>query len=73
MVEPAKPQDGKLSGPVARARGLRPVQVWVQELRDPAVRDQLRADAALVRGHPSTAEGDAFVNAAMADLAGWRG
>jgi len=56
-----------------RARGLRPVQVWVADLRDAAVRERLRQDAALVRGHASTAEGDAFVDAALADLADWQG
>jgi Protein of unknown function (DUF3018) len=34
-----------------RSRGLRPVQVWVPDLRDPSVRRRLRDDAALVRGH----------------------
>ena len=59
-----------------RARGLRPVQAWVADLRDATVRDRLRRDAALVRGHTSTAEGDAFVDAALADLADsqeWKG
>ena len=56
-----------------RARGLRPVQVWVPDLRDPAVRDRLRADAALVRDHPSTSEGHAFVDAALSDLVDWEG
>jgi hypothetical protein len=56
-----------------RARRLRPIQVWVPDLRDAEVRDRLRRDAALVRGHPSTAEGDAFVDAALADLADWQG
>jgi hypothetical protein len=55
-----------------RARGLRPVQLWVADLRDDHVREQLRRDAALVRGHASTAEGDAFVDAALADLADWK-
>ena len=56
-----------------RGRGLRPVQLWVADLRDPAVRARLAADAAIVRGHPSTAEGDAFVDAALADIEGWQG
>jgi hypothetical protein len=55
-----------------RARGLRPVQLWVADLRDDHVREQLRHDAALVRGHASTAEGDAFVDVALADLADWK-
>jgi hypothetical protein len=56
-----------------RGRGLRPVQVWVPDLRDPAVRAQLAADALVVRGHASTAEGHVFVDAALADIEGWRG
>ncbi len=56
-----------------RARGLRPVQVWVADLRDPAVRVRLAADAAAVRGHASTAEGAAFAAAALADVEGWEG
>ena len=54
------------------ARGPRPGQVRVPDLRDPAVRDRLRADAAMVRSHPSTADGHAFVDAALADLADWQ-
>ena len=56
-----------------RSRGLRPVQVWVPDLHDPAVRHRLRADAALVRGHRSTVEGDAFVDAALSDVPDWQG
>lgn len=56
-----------------RARGLRPVQVWVPDLRDPAVRARLAADARTVRDHASTAEGHAFVDAALADVEGWEG
>lgn len=56
-----------------RARGLRPVQVWVADLRDPAVRARLAAVVRLVRDHPSTAEGHAFADAALADVEGWDG
>lgn len=54
-----------------RARGLRPVQVWVADLRDPEVRSRLAADARVVREHPSAAEGAAFAEAALADVEGW--
>ena len=40
--------------------------------RDAEVGDRLRRDSALVRGHPSTAEGNLFVDAALADLPDWR-
>jgi hypothetical protein len=49
------------------------VQVWVPDLRDPSVRRRLRDDAALVRGHRSTVEGDAFVDAALIDVLDWQG
>ena len=71
LAEPATRKMASYRGRL-RARGLRPVQVWVPDLRDPAVRDRLRADAALVRGHLSTAEGHVFVDAALADLADWQ-
>lgn len=56
-----------------RARGLRPVQVWVPDLGDPVVRARLAADVGVVRDHPSTAEGDTFVEAALAEVEGWEG
>lgn len=56
-----------------RARGLRPVQVWVADLRDPQVRARLAAEARIVRDHASTAEGHAFVDAALAEIEGWEG
>jgi hypothetical protein len=52
-----------------RAKGLRPIQLWVPDLRDPQVRALLEEEARRVRGHPSAAEGEAFVDAALADLA----
>ena len=71
LAEPATRKMANYRGRL-RARGLRPVQIWVPDLNDPTVRDRLRADAALVRGHASTREGDAFVDAALADLEDWR-
>jgi hypothetical protein len=56
-----------------RGRGLRPVQLWVADLRDASVRARLAADAAIVRGHASTLDGDAFVDAALRDIEGWQG
>ena len=54
-----------------RARGLRPVQVWMLDLRDQAIRARLASEARAVRDHTSTAEGHAFVDAALADVEGW--
>jgi hypothetical protein len=52
-----------------REQGLRPVQLWVPDLRDPEIREQLKEEARRLRNHPSTAEGEMFVDAALADLA----
>lgn len=52
-----------------RGQGLRPVQLWVPDLRDPAIREKLKEEARRLRHHPSRAEGDAFVDAALTDLA----
>ncbi len=35
-----------------RAQGLRPVQHWVPDLRDPKVRGAIRREAALLARHP---------------------
>jgi hypothetical protein len=56
-----------------RARELRPVQVWVADLRDPQVRARLAAEARTVRDHASTVEGHAFVDAALTEIEGWEG
>ena len=52
-----------------REQGLRPVQLWVPDLGDPTVRELLKEEARQLRDDPSTAEGEAFVDAALADLA----
>jgi hypothetical protein len=39
------------------------------DLRDPDIRSLLKEEGRRVRGHPSSAEGEAFVDAALADLA----
>jgi Protein of unknown function (DUF3018) len=52
-----------------QAQGLRQITLWVRDTRDPGVRDSLRREAKLLRDHPSTKEGEEFVEAALADLA----
>jgi Antitoxin MazE-like len=52
-----------------RAQGLRPVTLWVPDWNDPEFLRQLREDAEFLRDHPSTREGEEFVEAALADLA----
>lgn len=52
-----------------RERKLRPLQIWVPDLRDPDVLADLQAEVRMLRNHPSTLEGEAFVEAALSDLA----
>lgn len=54
-----------------RAQGMRPIQVWVPDLRDPARAAQLRRDVAALARHPSDAEGNAFLDAALNEIEGW--
>ena len=54
-----------------RALGLRPVQLWLVDTRQPEVQERLRAELAMLRHHASTAEGDEFVELALADTADW--
>jgi Protein of unknown function (DUF3018) len=53
-----------------RAQGLRPVQHWVPDLRDPKVRAELRREAALLAQHPENDAIDAFIDAAY-DWSEW--
>lgn len=46
-----------------RAEGLRPVQVWVPDLRDPRVRAAIRRDAAKLARHPENAAIDDWLDA----------
>jgi hypothetical protein len=48
-----------------RAQGLRPVQHWVPDLRDPRVRADLRREAALLSDPRKNAEIDAWIEAAV--------
>jgi hypothetical protein len=52
-----------------RERGLRQVQFWVPDLRDPEAREKLREEVRKLRTHPSTADGNMFLEAALAELA----
>jgi len=47
-----------------RAQGLRPVQHWVPDLRDPRVRANLRRQGRLLAKHPENAAIDAWIEAA---------
>lgn len=53
-----------------RAQGLRPVQFWVPDLRDPRVRADLRRQGRLLAKHPENAEIDAWIEA-VSDFSEW--
>ena len=54
-----------------RARGLRPVQLWVSDTRDPAVAERIRRQARALRRQPSEAEIEPLLDAALAEVDGW--
>ncbi len=47
-----------------RAQGLRPVQFWVPDLRNPRVRAAIRREAATLSRHPDNAAIDEWIEAA---------
>ena len=54
-----------------RAKGLRPIQVWVPDLRDPQRIERLRAEVRFLRDHASSRDGNRFLDAALAEIEGW--
>ncbi len=54
-----------------RALGLRPVQHWVPDLRDPKVRADLRRQAKLIARHSENEDIDAWIEAAY-DWSEWK-
>jgi hypothetical protein len=54
-----------------RAQGLRPVQHWVPDLRDPRVRADLRRQGRLLGRHPENDPIDAWIEA-IYDASEWR-
>ncbi|WP_398475656.1 antitoxin MazE family protein [Tardiphaga sp.] len=54
-----------------RAQGLRPVQHWVPDLRDPQILAQLRDEGARLSQHPGNDVIDAWLDE-VRDLDGWR-
>lgn len=53
------------------AQGLRPVQHWVPDVRDPRVRADLLRQGRLLARHPQNDEIDAWIEAVY-DTSGWR-
>lgn len=54
-----------------RALGLRPVQHWAPDLRNPKVRAEIRREAALLSRHPDNAAFDDWIDV-VADWNEWR-
>jgi hypothetical protein len=54
-----------------RAQGLRPIQHWVPDLRDPKVRADIRRQAKLLASHPDNAAIDEWLDSVV-DWSEWR-
>lgn len=54
-----------------RASGLRPVQIWVPDVRSAAFQAEARRQSALVAASPHAADDQAFADA-LVDEAAWR-
>lgn len=54
-----------------RAEGLRPVQHWVPDLRNPKVKAQLRREAKAMARHPANSVVDDWIEAVY-DWDGWK-
>jgi hypothetical protein len=46
-----------------RAQGMRPIQLWVPDLRDPKIIASIRREAALLTQHPENAVLDDWLDA----------
>jgi hypothetical protein len=55
-----------------RARGLRPVNLWVHDTSDPRVRKEIRAEVAAIRAHDRREDTEAYVDAVLAAIGGAR-
>lgn len=53
-----------------RAQGLRPVQFWVSDTRNPAVAGRIRREVRGLRDAASEAEIESLLDAALADVEG---
>lgn len=56
-----------------RTRGLRPLQLWVPDTRNPAVAESVGRQVRALRDHRSEAEIEPLLDAALADVDGWKG
>lgn len=53
-----------------RAQGLRPIQIWVPDVRSAAFRAQAHRQSAAVAASPAAAEDQAFIDAVSVSLDG---
>jgi len=53
-----------------RALGLRPVQIWVPDTRDPGFADECRRQSLLLKNDPQEAETTEFIEQ-VSDRDGW--
>ncbi len=51
-----------------RAQGLRPIQIWVPDVRSPSFSAEARRQSLAVANSPHEAEDQAFLDAAWGDL-----
>ncbi|WP_246666734.1 antitoxin MazE family protein [Bradyrhizobium guangdongense] len=54
-----------------RAQGLRPVEHWVPDLRNPKIKARLRREAAAMARHPENSAVDGWIEAVY-DWDSWR-
>jgi hypothetical protein len=54
-----------------RAQGLRPIQLWVPDMRDPKVRARIRKQMRVIARTPVEPEIDAFLEACLSEIEGW--
>ena len=45
-----------------RAQGLRPIQIWVPDVNDPKIREQIRREARLIAQSPHEKDDLAFID-----------
>lgn len=65
MTLPPKPQHAKARehGKRLRVQGLRPIRIWVPDIRAPAFRAEARRQSLAVATSPQASEDQAFIDA----------
>ena len=55
-----------------RAKGYRQVTFWVSDLRNPEVVAEIRREVRALKKHPSSQDGNVFLDASLAEIEGWK-